>query len=423
MADYFNGVIGYEDIKKELNLIIDMMNNTQMYEDMGASLEKGIILEGNPGTGKTTMANCLIKATDRKCFVCRKKASDGKFVDEIVKTFEEAKKNAPSIVFLDDIDKFAEKGGNDFDDNDPEEFVTIQSCIDEVKDESVFIIATANKIRKLPKSLLRPGRLGKCLYVRLPKPNESEKIIEHYLSKTRMRTDLDALSISKLLYGETCATLENVIARAASKAVFNRKEAVAMGDIVSACHDLVFESPEYDKKPSADTLRRIAYHEAGHAVVGELLIPGSVGIASIRMSSSNTLGFVRYCRENDECNTFEYYEDLIKTSLAGKAATEIVYGEADLGANNDLHSAFDRAIKIADDYCTYGFSNWIEDDTTSFSGENRNRTMALIMEQQYQATKKLLIDNREILDTMADALLEKTTLVYSDIQKLVRGKE
>ena len=423
MADNFKEIIGYEDIKKELDIIIDMMNNTEQYRKMGASLEKGLILEGKPGTGKTTMANCLVNAiTTRKCFVCRKKNSDGQFVDEIVKTFEEAKNNAPSIVFLDDVDKFAEKGSNGIEDNDPEEFVAIQSCMDEVKDMDVFVIATANKIHKLPDSLIRPGRLGKVLTIRLPKPDESEKIINHYLEKTNAGTDLDSVSISKLLYGETCATLENVIARAAAKATFNRQKTVTMKNIVDACLDMVFDSPEYDKKISEETLRRIAYHEAGHAIASELLDPGSVSIASIRMSSGDKLGFVRYCREDDDEITFDYFQNQLKTSLAGRAATEIVYGETDLGANNDLHNAFEKARRIVDNYCTYGFSNWIEDCETSFSAENRNRTMALIMEQNYQAVKKLLIQNRALLDCMTEALMERTTLIYSDIQAILRDK-
>ncbi len=423
MAENFKEIIGYEDIKKELDIIIDMMNNTEQYRKMGASLEKGLILEGRPGTGKTTMANCLIKAiTTRKCFVCRKKNSDGQFVDEIVKTFEEAKKNVPSIVFLDDVDKFAEKGSNGIEDNDPEEFVAIQSCMDEVKDMDVFVIATANKIRKLPDSLIRAGRLGKVLTIRLPKPDESERIINHYLEKTNAGTDLDSVSISKLLYGETCATLENVIARAAAKATFNRQETVTMKNIVDACLDMVFDSPEYDKKISEETLRRIAYHEAGHAIASELLDPGSVSIVSIRMSSGDKLGFARYCREDDDEITFDYFQNQLKRSLAGRAATEIVYGETDLGANNDLHNAFEKARRIVDDYCTYGFSNWIEDCETSFSAENRNRTMALIMEQNYQAVKKLLIKNRALLDCMTEALMERTTLIYSDIQEILRDR-
>ena len=148
----------------------------------------------------------------------------------------------------------------------------------------------------------------------VPKPDESEKIINHYLEKTNAGTDLDSVSISKLLYGETCATLENVIARAAAKATFNRQKTVTMKNIVDACLDMVFDSPEYDKRISEETLRRIAYHEAGHVIASELLDPGSVSIASIRMSSGDKLGFVRYCREDDDEITFDYFQQKRETT-------------------------------------------------------------------------------------------------------------
>ena len=105
MSDFMKEIIGYEDIKSELGIIKDMLVNPDIYNDMGASMMKGLLLHGSPGTGKTTMANCLIKASGWKSYVCRKKSSDGSFVEEIVKVFEEAKKNTPSIVFLDDLDK------------------------------------------------------------------------------------------------------------------------------------------------------------------------------------------------------------------------------------------------------------------------------------------------------------------------------
>ena len=121
-------------------------------------------------------------------------------------------------------------------------------------------------------------------------------------------------------------------------------------------------------------------------------------------------------------NTYDYYENLIKVSLAGKAAVEVVLGETDLGTNRDLHNAFDRASKLVDNYCSYGFHNWIEDGNGDFVAENRNREMIAVMERNYMAVKKMLIENRELLDLLANALLEKTTLIYSDIQAIMSGE-
>lgn len=419
MKDSFESIIGYEEVKSELRVISDMINNPRMYSQMGAAMERGMILHGKPGTGKTTMADCLVRSTGRKCFICRKKASDGEFVETIVSTFEEAKKNAPSIVLLDDIDKFSDKSE---DCESPEEYVTVQSCIDELsEDDEVFVIATANNVRRLPDSLLRPGRLGINIRVRLPRKDETAEIIKFYLDKANTSDDLDPVSIAMMLEGESCAVLENIIKKSAVKAAYERQDCINMDNIVDACIDLVFQASVFDRPYSEEALRMSAYHEAGHALVSELLEPGSVSIASIRPSGSDKLGFVRYSRKSKEEKTFEDVVNTLKTSLAGKAATEIVFGEPDIGANSDTHIAFDIAERLVDNYTAYGFHNWIQDGYADFSAQNRNQAMSIIMEENYMEVKKLLIKNREKLDVIAGELINRMTLVHSDIDKIMRG--
>lgn len=416
MKDCFERIIGYEDVKKELRIIVDMINNPEVYEKMGASMERGLLLYGRPGTGKTTMAKCIIRATDRKSFTCRKKASDGEFIEKIVKTFEEAEKNAPSIVFLDDLDKFSDK---DEECESPEEFVAVQACIDELT-EDVFVIATANNAKRLPDSLMRPGRLGKDIYVRIPRKEETAKIITYYLDKANTSDGLDPESIAMMLEGESCAVLEDVIRVSAVKSAYNRQECITMDNIVDSCLDLVFEAYEFEKPYNDNILRRAAYHEGGHALVSELLDPGSVSIVSIRQTDSDKLGFVRYSRKNDEEITFDYQVNILKTSLAGKATTEIVFGEPDTGANSDLHNAFDNAGCLVDNFCAYGFHNWLQDRNNDYSAENRNRAMSMLLEMNYMAVKKLIIENRQKLDRIAEELMSKTTLIHADIQEIMR---
>ncbi len=415
MKDYFEEIVGYEDIKRELRVISDMLNNADVYKKLGAGINEGVILSGKPGTGKTTMANCLIRSTNRSVYVCRKKSTDGEFVKTINGVFQSAKENMPSIVLLDDLDKFSDKEKN----CDAEEFVAVQSCMDEIKGMDIFVIATVNNIRKIPDSLQRAGRLGKRIHVRLPKVDEAAGIIKHYLDKAEICDDLDEVSIARMMNGESCAALENVINSAAMKAAFSRQDRVNMKNIIDTCLDVIFEAPESDDELSAETKRRVAYHEAGHAVAAEILDPGSVSIISIRKTEDGKYGFVRYLRneEKEDCSS-EYNENIIKTSLAGKAATELVFGEADMGVNGDLHNAFDRARKLVDNKCMYGFNNWIQDNDSSFAAENRNRAMAMVLEKNYLEVKKILAVNRELLDGIADALIENTTLTYSDVQRI-----
>lgn len=252
------------------------------------------------------------------------KASDGKFIKTILETFEEAKQHAPSIVLLDDLDKFSDQN----EDCDAEEFVAVQSCIDEIRGSDVFVIATVNNIRKIPDSLLRAGRLGKRLKVRLPQKDEATEIIKHYITKSSMFEELDEESIARMLADESCATLESVINNAAIKASYNRQKKVTMQNIIDSCLDLIFDAPESSDPLPEDILRKIAYHEAGHALVSELLDPGSVSIMSIRKTDDGDYGFVRYYRsEEKNDHSSEYNEAIIKASLAGKAATELVLGK------------------------------------------------------------------------------------------------
>lgn len=415
MKDHFEEIIGYEDIKKELRIISDMLNNPDIYRNLGAEIKDGLMLIGRAGTGKTTMANCLIRSTNRKPYIIRKKGSDGEFIEEIIEIFEKAKANAPSIVLLDDFDKFSDQE----DTNDSEEFVAVQACMDETSIADVYVIATVNKGYKIPDSLMRAGRFGHRLKIRIPEKDESVEIIKHYLKKVGISDGMDEKSIARILDGESCAALESVINNAAVKAAFKRQDKVTMKDIVDSSLDLIFDAPESCDQLSDETKRRIAYHEAGHALAAEILDPGSVNIISIRKTDDGDYGFVRYSRSKEKCDTSaEYNENNIKTSLAGKAATELVFGEADVGVNADIHNAFSNAKWLVDNVCMHGFHNWIEDDHDVVSAENRNRSMVMILERNYLEVKKILVEHRDLLDRIAENLMQKTTLIYSDIQEL-----
>ena len=161
----FDMIIGYAAVKKELRQIADTLKNREAYEKLGVSAPRGLLLHGEPGVGKSLMASAIIEESGRKAFVCRKDQPNGDFVKVIKATFDKAIQNAPSIVYLDDMDKFANE---DKQHTDAEEYVTVQSCIDEVKGKKVFVIATVNNMDKIPNSLLRAGRFDKIIHVIIP---------------------------------------------------------------------------------------------------------------------------------------------------------------------------------------------------------------------------------------------------------------
>ena len=413
----FNRVIGYDDVKIELERIIDMMVNYEKYIELGVQTTRGLLLHGEPGVGKTLMAKCFIKASKRPTFVVRKDLPDGDFVKYIKSTFEKAKKQAPSIVFLDDMDKFANEDENH---RNAEEFVTIQSCIDECKDDEVFVLATTNELHAIPRSLLRPGRFDKSIVIDNPEGLDAERIIKHYLKKKKCGKDVDAKEVARLLNGKSCATLETVINEAGVYAGYENRKEVSMNDLVRAFMRVVYKAPEKLKFKDNKYMLQTAYHEAGHTIVAEILEPGSVPFVTIQPHDGGVAGFAHI--DNDE-NYFEdkqFMENRVISLLAGRAAIEVVYGVTDVGANNDIHRAFDIVERFIDNYCTYGFTNW-EGNTTNVPvglEEKRMNYITCEMERYYQQAKKIIIENREYLDSVTKELFDKKVLLARDIQRL-----
>ena len=412
----FEQVIGYQSIKKEMLTICDIMQNSEFYSKLGVSVPNGLLLSGDPGLGKTLMANCFIKASGRKAFTCRKDKPDGDFVNHIKSTFDEAVKNAPSIVFLDDMDKFA--NGDEYHKNS-EEFVTVQSCIDDAKGKNVFVLATINDEDAIPKSLLRAGRFDNRIEVKSPKGEDAEKIVEHYIKKKNFVSDVDVKTITKLLNSASCAELECVINQAGVYAGFNRKDKIEMDDIVKACLRIIHKAPEKEHAYSPEVLKYVSYHEAGHAVIAEVLEPGSVNFVSVRSHGGNTGGFTNYYQPEEYWIKKQYMENRVTVILGGKAATETVFGETDVGSNSDLRRAFDIVERFVDDYSSNGFDRWIQDGYTSEGiRERRDTQMSYEMEKFYQKAKKILIDNREFLDKLATALINKDILTSVEIEAI-----
>lgn len=413
----FNKVIGYEDVKIELERIIDMMVNQDKYKALGVSTTKGLLLNGVPGVGKTLMAKCFIKASKRPTFIIRKDLPDGDFVKYIKTSFEKAKKQAPSIVFLDDMDKFANEDSHH---KNAEEFVTIQSCIDECKDYEVFVLATTNDLDAIPNSLLREGRFDKRIDVENPEGEDAVKIVKHYLKNKRCAKDVDAEEIVKLLNGRSCASLETVINEAGVYAGYENRKEVSMNDLVRAFMRVVYKAPEKLNNKNDKYIRRTSLHECGHVVVSEALEPGSVNFVTVKPFGGPTKGFAGYNSNENYWDDKEYMENRVISLLAGKAATEIVYGITDVGANSDVHRAFDIVERFVDNYCTYGFTNW-EGNGSYVPEAQEERRMNYItceMERYYQQAKKILIENRKYLDTLTDELVKKQVLLAKDVQRL-----
>ena len=253
----FDKIIGYEEVKMELKRFSDVLKHPEKYKKLGVTIPSGILLCGDPGLGKTLMARCFIAETGCRVFTLRKEKPNGDFVNQIKATFEEAKSEAMSIVFLDDMDKFANEDNIH---KDAEEYVAVQSCIDDCKGFNVFVFATINDQYCLPDSLLRAGRFDKVLEVDVPKGRDAEKIIEQFIGQKKIMGKIDIQEIARLMEGCSCAELETVINEAGIYAGFAGREKIDQEDIVKACMRMLFESPECISPIDTAGTRNIAIH-------------------------------------------------------------------------------------------------------------------------------------------------------------------
>ncbi len=405
-------VIGYEGIKTELYRIIDIIKNPEKYKKLGISVPKGILLDGEPGIGKTLLAKCFIKETGLKSFVIRKDRPDGEFVDHIRETFKNAAEEAPAIVLLDDLDKFANE---DRYHRDAEEYVTVQTCIDDVKDLPVFVIATSNDYEKLPGSLVRSGRFDKYYFMRFPGIEDAKKIIEFYLKNKKVGKDVDVEEIARFSEGHSCADLETVINEAGIYAGYENKKFISQDDIKKAVIRMIFNGCDAEESnPESD--RRLAVHEAGHTVISELFFPGQIAFVSIETKSRGVKGMVRRTKDPFRKEEFVNNEIEIMIDLAGKAATELILNEIDMGVNADLRAANDQMTSLLDNVAAYDFHSWCHGRETSKKVYDHLDTIkGAELSRYYYKTKQLLFNNRAFLEELIEKLIEKKTLSYKDI--------
>ena len=405
----FDSIIGYDKIKRELKQIVDIIKNPHIYASLGATMPSGILLNGEPGVGKTMLATAFIDECGIKAYVLRRRRPCDDFVNEIRSVFDEAKQNTPSVILLDDMDKFVVEEKN------TEEYVVLQACIDEIKDFGVFVIATTNTTEDIPESLLRPGRFDRRFEVHSPNGRDSEKIIRHYMSQKPLSDDVNYEDVSKMLSGKTCAELESVINEAAINAGYERKSRIEMSHLISATLKKAYGVTEKRDELSPEQREEIAYHEAGHAVISEVITPGSVGIVSLSSEGRDSKGgFMSRCEDFDR----RAYRILV--ALGGKAAAELKFGKVASGTTSDLSRAIKDIHISTTKIGTYGMASVNRCPSEALDARQEIVTLAELERYLFKA-KEILASNREFLDLMAKALYDRETLLYSDV-KMIRER-
>lgn len=414
----FDKVIGYEKEKEELIQLCDMAKHAEKYAALGVSLPRGVLLHGVPGVGKTLMASALVEEMGRKCFTLRKDKSIKDFVDEIGKTFVSAKEAAPSVIFLDDLDKFA----SDSDSRNPEELIAVQSGIDEVKSCDVFVVATANEIRELPSSLRRPGRFDRILQICPPNRREAAAIVRHYLAGKKVAQEVTAESVARLMDGNSCAALESVLNEAGIYAGYAGKSEIGMEDIVRAVLRIIFEADESVNEMSVAEKEEVAFHEAGHAVAALSFDPEGVGLISVRPSKSDARGVVQLLQRENYFGSFDMMRERVVSLLAGRAAVELKFGSTDVGASSDLERAGRIVQRFVTDYGACGFPLLHTDTRWSVDSGKHNDEIVVernaLLSRCYEEAKAVLRAHWPFVEKLAATLTERDTLIYEEIVAL-----
>ena len=417
--EMFNNIIGYTDVKMALKRIVDILNNQDKYKKLGCQMPNGLLLYGNPGTGKTSISKEFLNCCNRKSFIVRKNKSDGEFINNLNKVFKEAEKCKPSIILLDDLDKFSENDNK----NNKEEYVVVQSLIDEMKDKDIFIIATVNDEKVLPRSLLRSGRFDIQLKIKEPNDKDSFEIIKYYLSTKKISKDVNIKNISYILSGSSCADLEKVCNQAGIYAGFKNKKEIHMEDLLRASLEYIYDTNIENMNNEDKYTINVAYHEAGHALIGELLEPNSVQFITTIKTNSDTKGMTKYCNNDNYWDDICFMKNRIKTLLAGKASTEIVFNTCDVGCNSDLRRTYDIARRLVDNYCMLGFNSWISgyNETSQKVKQSKDDKTNELINNYYHEVKELLIKNRQMLDALAKELQDKKILFQNEIEYICRN--
>jgi len=440
----FKDVAGIDEEKEELQEIVEFLKNPKKFTDMGARIPKGVLLVGGPGTGKTLLAKAVAGEAGVPFFII----SGSDFVEMFVGVgasrvrdlFEEAKRNSPCIIFIDEIDAVGRQRGAGLGGGHDEREQTLNQMLVEMDgfsaNEGVIVLAATNRPDVLDKALLRPGRFDRQIVVPAPDVKAREQILEVHSKKKRLAEDVDLNIIAKNTSGFTGADLENVLNEAALLAARRNKTEIGEREIEDAMIKVTM-GPEKKTRVRSDKEKKlVAYHEGGHAVVSRYLKTQDpvheISIIPRGMAGGYTM--YRPTEDKSFISKTEMLENIISL-LGGRASEELVLGDISTGASNDI----ERATQIAKAMVTkYGMSERIgtitlgSDQDEVFIGRDWGQEKSYseetagvideeikrIIDNAYESAKSILREHRDKLDRVADILVEKEKITGEEFDEI-----
>ncbi len=439
---HFSDVAGEDEAKESLSEIVDYLHNPKKYSDVGASMPKGVLLVGPPGTGKTMLAKAVAGEANVPFF----SMSGSEFVEMFVgmgaskvrDLFSQAKEKAPCIVFIDEIDAIGKKRDGQFSSNDERE-QTLNQLLTEMdgfqENIGVIILAATNRPETLDPALTRPGRFDRRVPVELPDLAGREAILKVHAKKIKTADDVNFHTIARMASGASGAELANIINEAALRAVRNNRTVVNESDLEESIETVIAGYQKKNAVLSDSEKKVVAYHEIGHALVAAMQSHSApVQKITIIPRTSGALGYTMQVDQGDKyLLTKQELENKIATFTGGRAAEELVFGEITTGASNDI----EQATKLARAMITrYGMSDDFDmvaletvsnqylggDASLACSADTQNeidRKVVELVKRQHEKASKILADNRGKLDELAKYLYEKETITGEEFMSIL----
>ena len=441
----FKDVAGLAGAKEEVMEVVDFLKNPQHYTELGGKIPKGVLLVGPPGTGKTLLARAVAGEAGVPFF----SMSGSEFVEMFVGVgasrvrglFDEAKKKAPCIVFIDEIDAVGRARGKAITGGNDERESTLNQLLTEMdgfsSNTNIIVMAATNRADVLDKALLRAGRFDRQIYVELPDLEERKAIFAVHMRKLKLNKDkgseeyVDRAFLAKQTPGFSGADIANVCNEAALVAARKNKKQIDKQDFLDAVDRIVGGLEKRTKVLTDQEKHTIAYHESGHASVSWLLRWANPLVKVTIVPRGKALGAAWYLPEERQITTYEQMFDEMTSLMAGRASEEIVYGKISTGALNDI----ERATKMAQALVTYyGMSPEVGNisfyDSTGQSdysltkpfsektAETIDREVKRMVEEAYNRAKELLSSHRGQLDELASQLYDKEVLFREDLERI-----